>query len=296
MLENFKKQVMENELTQKKELMEISIKDSPYINGNLAKKLLEEIDEFTDQEIMNLIDYGYDKLTSGLLNKISSYHTLLFCNQKFAKCFRVLLESKYPYKLNDVDIVKINVIVCHLITTTDISRAAGEEYSQLFSTVNAPKISKLIGYGLYEIEAKVVAMHRYTSMSDELDCVKAVNRVMINDLPSITEQLAIYIYEVLFDSASALFKGTMLDNVKPDTLTHEQKVIYQNQSLAVLTILNNMPLEHIRQILVDYTNTYNNRIIRNIQPRFSIMSISPSEYTRIYQVLEQLKLEMILVP
>lgn len=296
MLENFKRQVIENELTQKKQLMEISIKDSPYINGNLAKKLLEEIDEYSEQEIINLIDYGYDKLTSGLLNKISSYHTLLFCNLKFAKCFRVFLEAKYPYKLSEVEITKINIVICHLITTTEISRDAGEEYSNLFSTINAPKISKLIGYGLYEIEAKVISIHRYTSMTDELDCVKAVNRVMINDLPSITEQLAIYIYEVLFDSASALFKGTMLDNVKPETLNAEQKVIYQNQSLAILTILNNMPLEHIRQILVDYTNTYNNRIIRNIQPRFSMISISPSEYSRIYQVIEQLKSEMILVP
>ena len=120
----------------------------------------------------------------------------------------------------------------------------------LSKTVNRDRIPVLCTIPLSEDLASMLSLARYSSEKDVTN-VKRLNRVlMVQPLNTITEQKIIDIYLALFDHVLPLFTGVMLDVVSPQTLNEDDAEIYGLITLAILDIMEELPLADIKKGLI----------------------------------------------
>ena len=289
MFESFNNRV-KNKETPKTESM--SFFNNPILNSTLLREKLYHIDALSERELFNLVKDSFDLVLKQIFsNKDQDY-------------LKIITNTKFLIALNQVvlnlDLTYTQRIYCNKLAYDYFTSENNDPYTkQLFfalsKSVNRNIIGVLCSIGLPEDLASYLALARYSSEKEMIN-VKRLNFIIISSSVEImTEQMIIKIYEKLFDSITPLFEGIMFDGLDMDEeyVSESMNLIYSTISLAILVILNNMPSQDIRKVLISYQGDYE-ALYQNSKPRFQVSAIS-EDYIRILDVIEALKEEKIFI-
>ena len=160
----------------------------------------------------------------------------------------------------------------------------------LSKTTNRDKIPSLCVIPLPENIATLLALARYSSDKDIVNVRRLNSVIMSQPVTTMTEQMIVDIYLALFERVLPLFIGVMLDVISPQMLNENTSEIYGTISLAILDIMNELPIADIKRGLTIFSET--KRIQYSNYPlRFNIESFAPDDYPRIYTALMELHQE-----
>jgi len=291
-----------NDLENKKTettLVDINIMDTPIFNIQVLYDKLSNIDKVSDKELYSLLKIGYKDLLKDIFNKDTPLYLTLLTNSKFITIFIQVLSSE----ILDYDCkVYCNKIAYDYLTLSENKdKYIQQLYYTLSKVVNRGIIPGLLGLGIQEDLASYIALARYSSLKEMIN-VERVNFIIISSSKEhvMAEQMIVWIYEKLFDRVTPLFEGVMFDILTEDdedNYTDNMLETYSTISLAVLDIMNNLPSQDIRKVLISYVGDYElvYRKPNQKTTRFSMDSLS-TDYSRINQAIEDLKLETIYVP
>lgn len=278
----------------------IDISEMPMFNENALYNKLTKIDQLDDNSLADIIENNYSRILDNVFeqNRDSAFYLSLFLDQRFLTMFtNIIGEQK---NITDTDRVLCNKIAYDYLTSNDMSNIK-PEFKSLFlnlsKRVNFQVIPRLLSLGLDEATCSYLALSRY-SHTDPKVYIRRLNHIIVSHSDSImAEQMIIDIYQILATSFIPLFKYTMFDVSTEDELNAigpGASEIYSTISLTMIDILNQFTSTDIRKILVEYSNEYNSS--DNLQVRFSMRSISESDYWRILKVIDILEYEQIPVP
>ena len=164
-------------------------------------------------------------------------------------------------------------------------------FKAITRVVNKPYVVALESMNIPSDLANDLCMVRFSSLDDIINAHR-VNQIIMKtrDYKLMNEQNIIYIYECLFDQIRYLFMATMLDVVDnyEDIYTDPEDGFYYVFSfvgMAVLTIVNNMPINSICQLLLIYLDKL--KELGYPATRFSLRTLS-GDFSRIVFAVEKL--------
>lgn len=293
MFENFVTQVMNK---QEPEQINIGLYGNPVFNSELLKEQLYSLDTIPDRDLYNIVRASFDSILKDIFKKEDAKYLEVFTTPKF---LTVLTQVVSTMQLTDQQRVYCNKLAYDYMTYPhETDPYVKQLFLSLSRMINRNHISQLMAIGIQEDLASYMALARYSSENEGIN-VKRLNLIICTSpIELMTEQMIVYIYEKLFDRVTALFENIMFDvyDDEEEWATEEVMEIYSTVSLAILEIMNNMPSNDIRKVLISYTADFEalyNADMKKV--RFSMKSIS-SDFSRISQVVEQLKAENIYVP
>ena len=275
----------------------VSLSQNPSFDLNILVQRGKDIDNISERELFTILKKSFRLLLENIFINKDSEALMLFFNSKFLNVFIQVIGTEV---LTSEEILYCNTIVYDYLTDQNIEK---DEFTKtLFLTlgrnVNRQKVYQLTALGIDEPLAIKMAVSRHSTKKETVN-VARLNLIMICSSPDIfTPQMIIYVYEIFFDFLAPLFIGTMYDVYTDDELeaiSDGAADIYSNIGLAIIDILNSMPSDLMRKVLLAYTQEYGTSDKRN-KVRFTINSISMSEYFRIYAVVDALKAEDVFVP
>lgn len=255
------------------------------------------IDNMDDREVYNLVLQYYEDILTDIFTKKdtnqASKFIPLFTTPKF---IIALTQVMYAVTPNDVNRRRLNKMSYDYLILKDHDK---DSYvvgllMALSKTINRDKIPKLCTLPLPEDLAAMLALSRYSSEKEHIN-VKRLNRVLMQQpLESITEQKIVDIFLALFSHVLPLFSGVMLDVVSSFNLSSSAQEIYGLITLAILDIMNELPINDIKRGLVQFDKE------RQIQYpdstlRINLESCSEVDYPRLLKAIDSLKSEGIYI-
>lgn len=270
----------------------IEINANPLINRDAFRQKIPYIDQIPDYELLSLIKSSLDIIIMEINNGDTEYINAV-TNHKFLDAFTKVM-SMIPI---DYDKKRCcNKIAYDYMTLEDSDEFTKVKLLNLSLIVNRDVVQRLKTLNLNEKSSANIALSRFSS-AKEIVNVKRLNFTICNmDEEVMTEQMIIWIYEKLFTRISDLFEGSMFEwysAAEEEVLGESFMNIYSIVSLAVLTILNNMPIQDITKVIVSYANNWK---FKNKPPvRFSLKTLS-GDFSRINSVVESLENTSIYVP
>lgn len=290
----------------------VSIIDNPAINAELLKQYIISDVPVSEAELYNIVHQSYKDVLRCIVD-LNIHEYLQYCTTpKFISVLQQVLKS-----LKDVDNDTrryCNTIAYDYITM--FSDCKDEEHTlvaakmmQLSQIVNKDLIKRLTIAGLPEEVSGYVALSRYSS-SNESTNIMRVNFILCRNVQTyynfnydkdklIAEQLIVNIFQELYDHLSILFESTMFDVYDTDAewMTESMSEMYVIISMAVLDILDTMPIQLIETVLRGYSTDYLSiKEKKGICPtRFSLRTLS-GDYPRINMVSEELRHQGIYLP
>lgn len=275
----------------KRELVQIKLFDNPAYNTLVLEEKLRSLDSLEDREVYSLLRDGYESILSTIFIDKNRQYLDLFTNSRFVSILIQVMSS--ITNISHINRTYINKIVYDYIVLQDSDPYIKQLLYSLSKTVNKDILPRLLGLGLPEDIAIRLALSRFSSQKEIVN-VKRVNFIiMTSPIEIMTEQMIVFIYEKLYDRFTPLFVGTMIDNCKSD-MEGDMDEIYSIISLAILDILNVMPSNDIRKVLISYVGDFQALYSKNGY-RFSLQCLS-NDYARINAVVDALKYENIYVP
>jgi len=273
----------------------INISNNPALNKDYLRNRIDYIDSIEDDELYKIVKETHRSILEEIMTRNDSQYIDAFTNPKFLLALIRVLSN---VTLDHSERVCCNKLAYDYFTLKNNDSYIKQLFYTLSKNVNRDKIPLLIAIGIPENLAIQLALARYSSNKENIN-VKRVNFIITSSPISImNEQTIVYIYEKLFDNFTPIFSATMTDvyDDEEEWVTDEIMEIYSTISLAVLTILNNMPSDKIRKVLISYTGDYNSLYSGQTNAsRFSLNALS-SDYSRITAVVEALKEENVFVP
>ena len=277
----------------------IDISEMPMFNQNALYDKLIKMDQLDDDSLADIIRNNYSRILDNVFEQEDGgFYLSLFLDQRFLTMFTNIIGEQR--NISDTDIVLCNKIAYDYLTSSDINNikpGLKRLFLNLSKRVNFQVIPRLLSLGLDEATCSYLALSRY-SHTDPKVYIRRLNHIIVSHSDSVmTEQMIIDIYQILATSFIPLFKYTMFDVSTEEELNAigpGASEIYSAISLAMIDILNQFTSADIRKVLVEYSNEYNSS--DNLQVRFSMRSISESEYWRILKVIDILEYEQIPVP
>lgn len=154
-------------------------------------------------------------------------------------------------------------------------------------TNNNDLVPKLTSYVPDQI-ACTIGVLRYSSFKETTNIQRVNDYLLGAIIPNEkAEQTIVNIYDICFQKVTYLFECIMLDNKDKSLLTENENEVYGLESLAVLDIIEQMPINFIKEVLEKYYGDLS-MIYNNMTPRFSLQSIAQSDYPRIISVDQSL--------
>ena len=265
---------------QKTEVIQFEGLDEGYF-----KRLIPSIPTMTDHELEMAIKNNLDVIASDILEGDTIYAPLLV-DYRFISCFiRVINSVPIDFQIK----LACNKITYDYFTWNENKDVKiKQEYLNMSKVVNRDAIVHLIGIGLDENTASNLALCRYSTTNENTNA-KRLNFTIYNKDPNVmTEQTIIWIYEELFDKVTDLFMAIMFETYTSAEFADfgdDFEQVYGTVGLAILTILNNMPSEKIRKILLSYSIEW--EYAKRPITRFSLHALS-GDFNRITRVIDLL--------
>lgn len=263
---------------------------------------INNLDRLDSNARASFVKANIDTISDHIANATCKYGNALYTKIFLDTYFRVL--SSMPVTpLRKLAANRLAYIFKTNWKGTRISQEEREEMNNLFTAitrvVNAPYPNMLENVGIPPEIATELCMDRFASI-DEMINAHRVNQVILytRDPHLMSEQNIIYIYEKLFDQMRYLFMATMFDI--RDNYEHEYAdsedafyYVFANIGLAVLTMVNNMTMDNINQIITIYVNKWNQ--VNRPMTRFSLRTLS-ADFSRIQAVVESMIKNGVYVP
>lgn len=258
----------------------------------LYSKIKQSIVEQLDLETYQLVKDYYELILDDIFTKKdqgkASRFTYLFTVPKF---ITAITQVMYSCKPSELVRRRINKMSYDYLFRKDHDK--DQDISNLLmtlsETINADKISKLCSVlNISEDLASVLTLARFSSEKETIN-VKRVNRVLMSQpLKTITEQRVVDIYLALFDHMLPLFTGVMLDVMPVQTLPKDAAEIYGLITLAILDLMNELPVADIKKGLMLF-NEDRNIQYQDCPLRLNLESCSQIDYPRLIGAIDALK-------
>lgn len=240
--------------------------------------------EYTFTNVFKLLDMGIERNESALQ---------VLVNDKFLACVHQLIldnridfsSEEYRYKMNRIcyDYIKMedhNLFIHNLLIN-------------IAFCINKQIVMTLIGFGLDRDQACRIVCARYSTASDLRINYKRTVRT-IQSMPSslMTEQNIIHIFDkTCTESVTELFCAIMFDAYSVFYSSEEEEV-YSSVNLAILDILESLPMDGINKVITTYLRV---QPTMDKRPRFALKSVNIGDYPRINQMIDILESQRIYV-
>lgn len=274
--------------------------NSILVNSDLLLTELDRIDSKSDDELYELIRTGYPVLLDvEFINKMQNkvYIAKAFSNLRFVSAFCTMMSK---VQLTELQSICCNKLIYDYMTSKNKNEMIVTQLFGLGWNINRNYITPLYGKGLDQNLITHLAIARNSTTDDTL-AAKRVNVIIMNSPVNImTEETIFSIYECFFcKSVRSLFNAIMFDSLdyidEEDTeFAQEQEDIYATITLALLDMLNDLPMDMLCQLLKSYAQL-KQYCHPNDKARFDIHSIS-GDYYRVLQAIEIVELEGVMVP
>lgn len=272
----------------------LSMNDS---NIDYLKSRLFQLDKLSDEEVYNLICKTYPYILDEMfIAKNMELIEFLYTNSRFIMTFANVL-SRPDVKLTVLQTIYCNKLAYDYFT----ARREKDDYIRsllinLVRVVNRSVTPGLMGLGLNEELVCYLVNARYSSLKENIQ-VKRLNLIIMNQPSDVmTVQMIVNIYGKLFDRITPLFAGIMYDCWdREQFFNQEMEDVYATINIAILEIVNNLPDNIMYHLLKNFHDSHhlinlNNRI------RFNIYCFCKDDYPRLYNTLEVLRHEGIVLP
>ena len=274
--------------------VEYNIMNNANINRDLFKRTLHNIANMDNSNLKAFIQANIDQIINDIINNDADY-VGIFQDYRFLDIFTEVINSN---AITYNTILGCNKLAYDYITLSEdhIDNTVKNKLINLSNIVNRTTIKRLMDLGLSTIDACNIAICRYSSGTEKIN-TERLNFVLCKmNSNIITLQNIIYIYEILYDSISSLFSGIMFETYteeEEDDFGYDFMNNYSNISIAILTIVNNLPSDKIDILLRGYVEEWKTN--KCPQTRFSFRSIS-NDYNKINNVVEGLIASDIYIP
>lgn len=247
MFDDFIKEVKEKDETI--EYKELNLSKNILFNPNLAVNMLENIDDYSDKQIFDMIKESYETIFSERFVSQDPRRITLMINSRFIS-EAVKVFSLYP------DISYSTLVYINKIIFDFNDRYTGEEYESqrnlfisLARAINKRKIQELVIIGLPEVIAVNLAYRRYSSNNESINIRRLLSFMASVEPGLMTAQMVVNIYERLFEEIGLLFQIIMTEPLRVTSFDET----YENIGLAILAMVDNMPAIAIQRVLRGYS-------------------------------------------
>lgn len=274
--------------------------NSILVNSDLLLTELDRIDSKSDEELYELIRTGYPVLLDvEFINKMQNkvYIAKAFSNLRFVSAFCTMMSK---VQLTELQSICCNKLIYDYMTSKNKNEMIVTQLFGLGWNINRNYITPLYGKGLDQNLITHLAIARNSTTDDTLAAKRANVIIMNSPVNIMTEETIFSIYECFFcKSVRSLFNAIMFDSLdyidEEDTeFAQEQEDIYATITLALLDMLNDLPMDMLCQLLKSYAQL-KQYCHPNDKARFDIHSIS-GDYYRVLQAIEIVELEGVMVP
>lgn len=282
MYEQFMRQPQTQQNTQT-----ITVDFSNMIGGSNIKSKLSNIDSLTNADIYNIFGTYLNDILDCIFKDKDQQLIELFTNARF---ITIATQAMYNITPTTTQRRRLNKLAYDYLILKNDNKS--KEISALMinfsKVVNKDITPRLCGYGLSEEVATMIALARYSS-EREITNTKRLNRVIMQQpMKIMTEQMIVDIYCALYTSALDLFEGVMYDIASYQTLNENEKEIYGTITLALLDIINELPMSLIKEVLRCFTS--NQQMLHpDSRLRFNIESFCPEDYPRLDECIQWMK-------
>lgn len=271
----------------------INFASNVILDADGLKNKFKSIEGMTDKEVYVLVKDYYETILNSIFESTNTeerrFFVDLFTSPKF---ILALTQAMYTITPNNVAKKRLNKMCYDYLVISE--HESGDYVSGLLmslaKTINRDKIPLLCAIPLPEDLSSMIALARYSSEKESVN-VKRLNRVLMNQpIDSISEQQIVDIYLTLFDHILPLFTGVMLDVESPSNMTTNAMEVYGVITLAVLDILNELPISDIKKGLSMFDE--DRQIQYSDKPiRINLESIAKDDYPRILKAIDILRSE-----
>lgn len=282
-------------------MRDAGIGNSILVDSDLLLTELDRVDSKSDQELCDLVKSAYQILLDvEFINKSRNkiYIAKAFSNLRFVSAFCTVVAKQ---NLTELQIICCNKLIYDYMTSKTKNEMILNQLFALGWDINRATISSMYGKGLDQRIITHLVVARYSTTDDTL-ATKRVNVIIMNSGSVMTQSVIKSIYESLFcKSLRGLFNGIMFDNDSLEYIDEEdtdfaeqQQDIYDTITLALLDILNDIPMSMLCQLLRSYAQL-KQYCHPHDKARFDIHCLS-GEYYRILEAIQMVESEGIMVP
>ena len=283
--------------------------DMGFFDAYQFDTFIQTLEKRPDDEVIRFLRSNLSYIATLILDKKWNYSDI-FESEKFLRCYTIAVSTA---PVNSSIRIATNSFCYNLIVDDPKYRNRNDlnpQIDKLAQAINGMYIDQLLTCDITRNNAVEIAISRFSSLKEEVN-IKRVNfDIEIISEEIMTEQKIVWIYEKLFDRIGSLFKWTMLEVYSPDQkleLNERKRMIDGNNnssdtpfsncydliSLAILDILNNMPLAAIEQVVSRYITDW--RYMGKPPVRFSLRELS-ADYSRINTIVNSLMNSNFYVP
>ena len=277
----------------------VRVDESPNFNLSILKQNIDNVDSMSDVELRNFIKRCFKSIMVNLFGKEMPKYIHYFQDVRFLDAFIDVLKSMDFIEKDDI--VRLNTMCYHYITIPKDKQnyRVVSRMMEVSNIINRHNLPRLLGLGLSSNLASILLIARYSDIDLNV-CVKRVNFIIITQPKELMsermiEEILKILYNVL-DDLVRIFPPIMMDILpdydenNPNTLWISEDIQEVNSTLnlALLNILDNLPTQTIRSVLLNYTEAMN-MVYKNYQVRFSLRCLS-EDYYRINNVINEMAL------
>jgi hypothetical protein len=262
-----------------------------YTNMQNTFKLMNDKDAF------NLVKNNYKIMLSDIFDKKERKETSNFIKYfTDSKFLSIMTQVMYTETPDEKSKRRLNKMCFDYIVLQSKNK---DQYivdliSALSRTINRDIIPILCTIPLSESMAATIALSRYSSEKENIN-IKRLNKVLMNQpLGTLDEEKIVNIYLKLFDHVLPLFTGVMLDVQSPQNMSSDAEEIYGMITLAMLDIMNELPIGDIKKGLKLFNE--DRKILYPDSPlRMNLKCCSETDFPRFVRALDELELEGIII-
>lgn len=250
-----------------------------------------------DKDAFNLVKNNYKIILSDIFDKKERKETSNFIKYfTDSRFLSIMTQVMYTETPDEKSKRRLNKMCFDYIVLQSKNK---DQYivdliSALSRTINRDIIPVLCTIPLSESMAATIALSRYSSEKENIN-IKRLNKVLMNQpLETLNEEKIVNIYLKLFDHVLPLFTGVMLDVQSPQNMSSDAEEIYGMITLAMLDIMNELPIGDIKKGLKLFNE--DRKILYPDSPlRMNLKCCSETDFPRFVRALDELELEGIII-
>jgi hypothetical protein len=237
--------------------------------------------DMSEQKIYDILDTSYPTLLTEEIVK-GDKHLIrsLFTQDKVLLMMSKVIE-KHKLQLRYEERVYMNKILYSMIMNNTATSQYTTDLIINIGIYNNCNPALALANVVPRQVASYLCIMRYSSFK-EMNNVRRANDYILKAIKpdESAEQTIVNIYDVLYPRLTYLFEGIMIDVKDRSKLTEDEREIYGIQGLAILDILEQMPITSIDKVLTTYYGDLH-MIFQDCPTRFSLLSIAACDYPRI---------------
>ena len=239
--------------------------------------------------------YGYNEMCNFVINNITELLTSAV--DKNPNSLKIITDRDFliAFNMTNLNLTKeyinrFNRVYRAYMINPEKNAIFSQECANLMYTIalkyNREVVNEIVTKDLVESNALWIVINRYSSTDERRNIRRAVRAMQHINRNIMDENMITRIFTKLFkDQLTNLFCAVMTDRFDEFDDYNEQYV-YSAVNIAILSILNTMDYDEIKDILMLYGNELKES---GTLGRFSLNSISPDDYRKVVDAKDEVE-------